>query len=388
MDYDLTYREHVRRTRVRTILVVATAFIAGGFILPNLHISWGEPQSQAQLGVGLGIHPSEPQKTLSPEEIYAHAAQIAYKSVVNIDTTQRVEVHDFFGSFFSEGPKYQQQQSEGSGVIIDPNGYILTNEHVVGPANEANKEIYVSLTDGRRLRGRVIGADHITDVALVKVAGSNLPTAKVGTAVGLVPGQMAVALGNPFHFRFTVTHGVISALRRPVTTPDGRIYPDLIQHDALINPGNSGGALVNIQGQVIGINTLVYSQAQGIGFAIPIDTALKVADELKRFGKIKRPWLGVSPLTNSTDLAEANDLPDAAGVVIQDLWRNSPAVRAGLRRGDIITRLNGKPVHNVEEFKEFESSCKIGQQVKVEVLRSSNGQITRGQGDITVGEAP
>src|SRR5947209_6146756 len=161
---------------------------------------------------------------------------------------------------------------------------------------------------------------------------------------------MAVAIGNPFGLRFTVTHGVVSALGRPISGPDGRMYPDLIQHDALINPGNSGGPLVNLAGQVIGINTLVDARAQGIGFAIPIDTALQVADDLRHFGKVKRPWLGVITDTNSDYYVRRFNVADVRGAVIRGVYRNSPAAGASLRAGDVVTQLNGQSVRSDEEF--------------------------------------
>ena len=382
MNSHSSYSQVANRSRLRMFLVVVAAFVVGGLVLPNIHISWKEPASQAETGTGLGIKPGDPQP-LSADEIYARAAQAAYKSVVFIDTTERVQVHDFFDQFFQE-PRYSQQQMQGSGVIISPDGYILTNEHVVGGSNVAGRTINVMMTNGHKYTGTVIGADRLTDVALVKVDASGLPAAKMGTVRGLIPGQLVVAIGNPLELRFTVTHGVVSALQRPVTTPDGRTYAYLIQHDALINPGNSGGPLVDRNGQVIGINTHVESGAQGIGFAIPIDTALRVADELKRFGRIKRPWLGIIPITNTTDIADHFNLPSVQGVVVARLAEDGPAASAGLQVGDIITLLNGQPIKNREDFENVEKLLHIGQQVKFSVVRSEG----RGEGTITVGEAP
>jgi S1-C subfamily serine protease len=322
------------------------------------------------------------QHGLGEDEYYARAAQAAYRSVVNIDTTERVRVRSLFGDFM-DVPRYSEQQSHGSGVIIDPGGYVLTNEHVVGAAHENGRQIMITLTDGRKFRGTVVGADHQTDVALVHVDASGLPAAKMGTVRGLIPGQMVVALGNPLDFRFTVTHGVVSALGRPINA-EGRVYADLIQHDALINPGNSGGALVNLQGQVIGINTLVASQAQGIGFAIPIDTALKVADELKRYGKIKRPTFGLAPVTNTPAIAEGNDLPNIRGVVVGGLYPGGPAARAGLQVGDIITRIDGREVASEDDFKAAEKASTIGHSVHIKIVRGDQS----GDTTLTVGEAP
>lgn len=370
--------------RTGMLIGLATAFVLGGVLLPRLQFSWDLPSSSAQTSGGLGVVPGPAPAGLGPEEIYARAAQAARKSVVNIDALQRVRVRGgiFDDEVFGGGPRYTENLSKGSGVIISKDGYVLTNEHVVGGANEAGKTIQITLWDGSKREGTVIGGDHTTDVALVKLSGGDLPAAQIGTVKGLVPGQMAVALGNPLGLGFSVSHGVVSALGRPVTVED-RIYPDLIQHDALINPGNSGGALINLQGQVIGINTLVSREGQGIGFAIPIDTALKVADELKRYGKIKRPWLGLV-VTSNNPYFVSNGLPDVQGAVVRGVYRNGPAVEAGLDRGDVITKVNGERVRSEDEFKAIERKLKIGQRIEIEVQRGDQ----RGTGSVTVGESP
>jgi len=371
--------------KVRSLLIFAVAFLLGGLVLPHIRISWRVPDSAAQPGgTGLGIAPAPPANGLSPEEVYARAAQAASKSVVNIDTVQRVRVQGFFDDLFAMPPRYRERSNSGSGVIISKDGYILTNEHVVGGRDETGKKILVTMSDGRKLEGVVVGADHTTDVALVKIDGNNLPAVQVGTVRGLIPGQMVVAIGNPFGLRFTVTNGVVSALGRPITNMDGRIYPDLIQHDALINPGNSGGALVNLKGQLIGINTLVDGRGQGIGFAIPVDTALRVADELKRFGKIKRPWLGLIVTTNNAYFVERYGLPDTEGAVVRGIYRDGPAVDTGLEVGDVIVRLDGQPVRSEDDLKAIERKLRIGQRVEIEVRRYDQ----RARGTIVVGEMP
>src|SRR5579871_1049823 len=373
-----------RRPRLGGVLLLVIAFVLGGLLLPHLSLQWHDTRSGAQSNPSLNVTPGAPQP-LGPGEAYARAAQIAGPAIVNIDTLQRVRSSPFDDLSSEEGGRVQQ--SEGSGVIINPEGDILTNEHVVGAANEPGKKIRIALNDGtgRTFPGTVIGADHTTDVALVHIDAPNLPVAKMGTVKGLVPGQMAVAIGNPLGFRFTVTHGVVSALGRPINdAQEGRIYDNLIQTDCAINPGNSGGALCNIEGQVIGINTIVASRAQGIGFAIPIDTALTVADELKRFGRVKRPWLGMVVVTNNHDLAAYYELPDAAGVVIARLYRGGAAANGGMQRGDVLTKINGQAVTSEEEFKAAEKKLKIGDTVSVELLRGDQ----RLTGTLTVGEAP
>ncbi len=364
------------------LLAIFVAICA--LVLPNLRVSWREPNGRAEAGGRLGVLPG-PVQPLSESETYARAAQLAGPAVVNIDTQQNVSPDVMGGDWFTDAQP-QVQTSEGSGIIISASGDILTNEHVVGAANEAGKKILVTLNDGtgRKLPGVVIGADHQTDVALVHIDAPNLPVAKMGTVKGLVPGQMAVAIGNPLGFRFTVTHGVVSALGRPINDDqEGRVYENLIQTDCAINPGNSGGALLNIEGQVIGINTIVATRAQGIGFAIPIDTALRVAEELKRFGRVKRPWLGLVVITNTAQLATYYGLPNTPGVVAAKIPRTGPAAGAGLRRGDVITRVNGSPVRSEEEFKSLERKLAIGQSVPIELQRGDQG----GKGTIVVGEA-
>ncbi len=361
------------------------AFVLGGLILPNIRVGWKEPESRADVSVGLGVQPGTP-IPLSDGEYYAKAAKIASPAIVNIDTQQGVAPSFMDEEWFSGG-RSRLQTTEGSGVIIDKAGGILTNEHVVGAANETGKKITVTLNDGsgRKLEGTVIGADHTTDVALVRISAPNLPFAKIGTVQGLVPGQMAVAIGNPLGFRFTVTHGVVSALGRPINDQDaGRVYENLIQTDCAINPGNSGGALVNIQGQVIGINTIVATQAQGIGFAIPIDIALRVADELKRFGHVKRPWLGVVVVTNSPQLAAYYDLPNVKGVVVSGISRASASATSELQQGNIITEINSKRVITDVDFKNIEKTLRIGERASLTIRRGDKSGI----GNLIVGEAP
>ncbi len=379
----VTISANERKGGRKAALLLVTGFVLGGLILPHIQISWRWPAGKADGGPTLGVAPGV-QKPLSPSEVYVHAAQVASRSIVNIDRFQRyrsTNLEDWFS-----GNRTHVETSEGSGVIINATGDILTNEHVVGQVNDQGKSIHVTLNDGtgRSFTGRVIGADHTTDVALVHIDATNLPAAQMGTVNGLLPGQMAVAIGNPLGYRFTVTHGVISALGRPINDEEeNRVYDSLIQTDCAINPGNSGGALVNIDGQVIGINTIVATHAQGIGFAIPIDTALNVATELKKYGRVKRPWLGMAVVTNTHEIAAANGIPDVEGVIAAQFARDGAGVNGGLQRGDVIVRINGKPVRNQEEYKNIEKSLKIGQSISVDVLR----QDQKMTGKLTVGEA-
>lgn len=364
-------------SRVWLFVMMVCAFVIGGLIMPNIQILWKPNESRAEKLNPAGFPLPEPAQPLSEVEAYARAAEKANPSVVNIDTTQRVRslVDDWL---FNDQPRYNTKQ--GSGVIIDPKeGYILTNEHVVGGANEENRRIRVTLVNGKQYEGTVVGADHMTDIALVKVSAPSLSGAKIGDVNALVPGQMVVAIGNPLGFRFTVTHGVVSATKRPVGE-----HENLIQTDCAINPGNSGGALINLQGQVIGINTMIINGAQGIGFAIPIDTALRVAAELKQYGRIKRPWLGINVITNTQQISAYYGLPNVAGVVLARAANRGPARLAGLQQGDILTHINGKRIQTQEEFKAMEKQLKIGQEVEIQIQRGEE----RGKGKIVVGEAP
>lgn len=375
-------KQRIPISKIVTSLLMLGSFVLGGFLLPNIKISWSLQEVGAQNNVGLGVRPGIA-APLAPEEAYARATQIASPAIVNIDTQQQVRrrIDDDF--FISTGPRVRNTQ--GSGVIVNKQGDILTNEHVVGSVNEGTK-IFVTLNDGtgRRVPGIIVAADRVTDVALVRIEANNLPVAKIGTSKGLVPGQMVVAIGNPLGFRFTVTHGVVSALGRPIEDrEEGRTYENLIQTDCAINPGNSGGALVNLQGQVIGINTMIASNANGIGFAIPIDTALQVAEELKRYGKVKRPWLGVLVTSNSPQLAFRYDLPDVPGVIILQIAKGGPAIEKGLARGDVITKINNKDIRSEEDFKAEEKRLKVGQRATLEIRRGDEDATVR----IQVGES-
>lgn len=370
---------------LRTVLLFFAVFLFGGLVFSGLRPGRRASEAAAEIP---GVNPvpagatGGPAANLPEYEVYARAARIAGTAVVNIDTEQRVRVRGLFDDFL-DAPRYQKTSSQGSGVIINAEGDILTNEHVVGAVGEQGKKITVMLPDQRKFAGTVIGSDRITDVALVHIDAPNLKPVPIGTANGLTPGQLAVAIGNPLGLRFTVTHGVISALGRPIEA-EGRVYENLIQTDCAINPGNSGGALVNMQGQLVGINTMVLSRAEGIGFAIPIDTALRVARELKRSGRIKRPWLGLVVVTNTRQLAARYGLPNVEGVVVTNLYRQGPAAEAGVERGDILTKIDGRPVRTEEEFRAIEKKLVIGQKVPVEVERPS----AHGKGTVTVGEMP
>ncbi|HYH03681.1 MAG TPA: trypsin-like peptidase domain-containing protein [Bacillota bacterium] len=296
-------------------------------------------------------------------------------SVVYIDTVSVVATEpfipfgfqDFFPKEFFEQQK-QEQRGTGSGFIIKPNGYILTNEHVVRGA----QKLTVTLFGGKKFPGKVVGTDPETDLAVVKIDAKNLPSVEFGNSDQLEPGQWVVAIGNPYGFHDTVTAGIISALQRSLDNPDQR--GNLIQTDAAINPGNSGGPLVDLSGRVIGINEAIIANAQGIGFAIPINTANKIAEQLIKNGKVQRkatPWLGVGLTEINKKIAEYYGLSNQEGAIIQ-VYPNSPAAKAGLHDGDIIKEINRKKIKKPDDIVNLIKNAKVGQSIEVLVFREGN----------------
>jgi Do/DeqQ family serine protease len=250
--------------------------------------------------------------------------------------------------FFGMAPQQQQRtrQSLGSGVIVDPNGTIITNDHVIRGASA----IHVTLADGRELEAEVIGSDANNDVAVLKVSSKQpLPAAKLGTSSDLMIGETVVAIGSPFGLSKTVTSGVVSATGRTFKA-DGRTYNDFIQTDAAINPGNSGGPLLNVDGDVIGINTAIFASAQGIGFAIPADKVRRIMDELTRFGKVRPAWVGIEVQNLSPRLARQLGWDRTYGVVVSEVEPGSPAEQAGIRRGDVLAEMGGSRISDAEDY--------------------------------------
>jgi len=299
-----------------------------------------------------------------------YAAKRVGSSVVKIATKQEALVYDFFFM-----PVVQEREGLGSGVIIDKSGYILTNNHVV----EGVTEITVVLVDGRQLPGSIVGTDPYTDLAVIKVEGSDLPAAELGNSDNLVIGEPAIAIGNPYGFDHTVTAGVISALNRSVTidASSGQALEGLIQTDAPINPGNSGGALVTSNGTVIGINTAIIAQAQGIGLAIPINSARAVANEIIQYGKVRRPYVGISRVTEiNRTLAARNRLPVDQGLYVSSVVRGGPADRAGLGPGDIITAVGGQDIASVVDLQKAIYRAAIGDTLEFTVIGTSRRERT------------
>jgi Do/DeqQ family serine protease len=276
---------------------------------------------------------------------------------------------EFFGQF-DYTPKQKVQKGMGSGFIISPDGYILTNEHVV----QGVQEIQVNIA-GRKssVPAKVVGSDHELDLAVLKIdAGKDLPVLKLGSSSAVAVGNWVVAIGNPYGLDHTVTVGVISAKGRPVTIQD-RSFRNLLQTDASINPGNSGGPLLNLKGEVIGINTAV-AQAQGIGFAIPSDTVESVLDDLIKQGKVKRGWLGVEIQDVTPTIAETSGLSEPEGVVLRNVLSGGPAEKAGLQQGDIITAIDGKKVATTGDLLDIVREAGPGKKVQVTVWRNKKAE--------------
>jgi len=301
----------------------------------------------------------------------------ALPAVVNIATSGKVQLQQnplmndpFFRHFFDvpQQPRERKTQSLGSGVIVDAEmGYIITNNHVIDKADE----IDVTLSDGRNFKARLIGTDPETDVAIIQIKARKLTALSISNSDHLRVGDFAVAIGNPFGLGQTVTSGIVSALGRSGLGIEG--YEDFIQTDASINPGNSGGALVNLQGQLIGINTAIFSRSGGnigIGFAIPINMARDVMQQLVEYGHVKRGRIGAQAQDINPDLAQAFNLPNGTGgAVITEVARGSAAAKAGLRSGDIVLKINGKAIKDSSDLRNLIGLLRIGKRVAMTVLR-------------------
>ena len=292
-----------------------------------------------------------------PEDILVNAVDKAGKSVVNIASVRML--HDqLFRVFPVEGV--------GSGVIIDERGYILTNNHVIDDA----ERLKVTLPDGRVLRGRVVGSDEVTDLAVIKVESDQpLPAAQLGNSGDLKAGQIVMAIGNPFGLTGgpAVTAGIVSSLNRSIQSRTGVL--ELIQTDAAINPGNSGGPLVNTKGEVVAINTANMPYAQGIGFAVPVNTAKAILEELIEKGRVSRPWIGISSMKVTPQLARYYGLPASEGALVAGVEPYSPADDAGLRKGDIIEEIDGSRVEEPSQIASYVKGKRVSDRVTVSVNR-------------------
>lgn len=361
-----------------TLTLVGTQVLSRS---PNLSTS------TQQTSTTLSALPSSTTTPLVPTSNDSFVSQVVQNvgpAVVRIDASRIVtqQVPDvfndpFFRRFFGGAtpmPQEREVRGSGSGFIINQEGMILTNAHVI----EGTDTVDVTLKDGRTLEGKVLGTDPVTDVAVVKIEGENLPTVKLGDSDTLQPGEWAIAIGNPLGLDNTVTVGIISATGRSsaqVGIPDKRV--SFIQTDAAINPGNSGGPLLNQNGEVIGINTAIIQGAQGLGFSIPINTAQNIADQLVTKGQVDHPYLGIQMVTLTPDLQkEINQNPNSGfkisaeqGVLIVQVMPESPAAQAGIRAGDVITEIDGKPMREATDIQQAVQNTQVGSSLNVLIRR-------------------
>jgi serine protease Do len=319
-----------------------------------------------------------PKDILATQQAFTSLVKTVTPAVVNISTVSKkklvqpfFEMSPFFGDFFGmqQQPRYRRESSLGSGFIINKEGYILTNDHVVKDA----ESVQVKLSNEKVYSGKVVGEDAKTDLAIIKIdASETLPTAVFGDSDKLQVGQWAIAIGNPFGLDRTVTVGVISATGR--SNMGIETYEDFIQTDASINPGNSGGPLLNVYGEVIGINTAIVSSGQGIGFAIPINMAKQVVGQLIKKGSVSRGWLGVSIQPVTEDIARSFGLNRAYGALVSDVMSGGPAEKAGIKQGDIITGVNGRDIKGPRQLQLLVADIPVGQKAAVEVFRDGKKQ--------------
>ena len=363
----------------KTFVMFLLAFLIGFFVVSVVEVL---RSSFAPSGPGPDVQPASAIATADVARAPLSFADLAEKlkpSVVNISTSKTVKSggfrspfgqnspfggDDFFERFFGDIPQRQfKQKSLGSGFIISHDGYIFTNNHVVEQADK----ILVKLSDGKEYEAKVIGRDAKTDLALIKIkANESLPIAETGDSDKLRVGDWVMAIGNPFGLEQTVTAGIVSAKGRVIGAGP---YDNFIQTDASINPGNSGGPLFNMEGKVIGINTAIVAQGQGIGFAIPISMAKTILPDLKSKGKVTRGWLGISVQDINEDIAKSMKLKDRNGALISDVFKGDPADRAGLKSGDIVTEINGKSIKDMHELLLMIAGFRIGETIKVKILR-------------------
>ena len=356
-----------------------TVGLAVVFVVSTLRPDWlpQRNEGQAVSSAGEPANPADPATGGS----YREAAKRALPSVVHVYTTQKLVapkhplVDDpIFRHFFGDSPESEDQPNNsglGSGVIVSTSGYVLTNYHVI----EAAEQIEVSLNDGRNLKARLVGSDPETDLAVLQIEAETseelkLPAISLGQMDDVIVGDVVLAIGNPFGVGHTVTMGIVSALSRShlgINT-----FENFIQTDAAINPGNSGGALVDTHGKLLGINTAIYSRSGGslgIGFAIPISTARSVMEQIIQTGAVTRGWIGVEAQEITPELAESFELKDASGALIAGVQRGSPADASGIRPGDILLSVDGKPVKDPQVMLDLIAALKPGTGVPFKLLR-------------------
>jgi Do/DeqQ family serine protease len=368
-------------------VLLATGIVAGAVITGRMYRtteSFAEPRSTSpEAPAPQRTSPVTGAMTAAGPD-FTRVAGVAVKGVANISSLQIVRTRNapqyadpFFRYFFGDdeffGPRDRASRSLGSGVIISADGYVVTNNHVVGENNgrAIRTEVTIALPDKREIRGKIIGVDQATDIALLKIDQSGLPVIPWGDSSQLKVGEWVLAIGSPFQLSQTVTAGIVSATGR--ADLGFTQYEDFIQTDAAINPGNSGGALVNTRGELVGINTGIYSESggyQGIGFAVPSNLARKVVDDLMKYGEVRRGSIGYVAIEKlSPEIAREIGAPNSNGAFISRMTRDSEAYDAGLRPGDVVIAFNGRPISEPSQFLRMVSDARIGSTATVTVLR-------------------
>ncbi|WP_332775054.1 S1C family serine protease [Polaromonas sp.] len=351
-----------------------TVFLAAYFVVATLKPQWLN-QRPSLNAVSVLEAPASGSPKTGPVGSFSAAAKVASAAVVSIITSKAAANHPYaddpwFKFFFGDqAGRSEPQVGLGSGVIVSPSGYILTNNHVV----ESADDIEVVLNDSRRARAKIIGTDPDTDLAILKIDLDKLPIIVLGNSDALQVGDPVLAIGNPFGVGQTVTGGIVSALGRNQLGIN--TFENFIQTDAAINPGNSGGALVDTQGNLLGINTAIYSRSggsMGIGFAIPVSTARQVLEGIVKDGQVTRGWIGVEPQDLNPELAETFNIKAKNGVIITGVLQNGPAAQAGIRPGDVIVAVDGKSVANVTELLGAVAALKPGVAAPMTVLRKDS----------------
>ncbi|WP_414620031.1 HhoA/HhoB/HtrA family serine endopeptidase [Calothrix sp. CCY 0018] len=370
------------------LVTLSTAFISGCSLPSKIMGSRTQERTAQAQGQNDNVAKIAPppifRESRDPNFVVSVVQEVG-PAVVRIDTSRTVtssvpdEFNDpffrrFFGSRVPTQPTEREQRGNGSGFIINSNGEILTNAHVVDGADR----VTVELKDGRKFKGQVLGEDPVTDVAVIKIDADQLPTVSLGDSETLQPGEAVIAIGNPLGLNYTVTSGIISATGRSssdIGASDKRV--DYIQTDAAINPGNSGGPLLSAQGRVIGMNTAIIRGAQGLGFAIPVNTVKRISQELIAKGRVDHPYLGIQMVTLTPEVKEKLNseignpsISASEGVLLIRIMSGSPASQGGLKAGDVIVSINNQSVKRNEDVQKLVEESKIGQQLNVEVKRN------------------
>jgi len=358
-------------TRSALLLVAGATLSAGIMIAPTF---WNRPQAAPTSEAPLAPTTYNPAQSLAP------LVDKLGPAVVHISVSQKLTASELGPMPFFLGQPYpgdQEREGVGSGFLISADGYILTNNHVV----EKAADVTVRLADGTEHKGKVVGTDPRTDVALVKIEGKNLPTTRLGDSSKLRVGDWVVAIGNPFGLDHTVTAGIVSAKGRTIGAGP---YDDFIQTDASINPGNSGGPLFNLDGEVVGINTAISKMGQGIGFAVPTDMIKPIIDELRDTGKVARGWIGVGLQNLDPNMASRLKVDVDKAVVLSAVYPDTPAAKAGLQAGDVLTQINGQPITESDALVRDIGTHHPGEKVRIAYLRGGKP----GEATVTLAERP